>query len=192
MDNNPGQALLEKIARMIHYNATDEEITLVCDVELEELNRIKLMPEFVKLQASLSYNQFDNIQTMNEAWDKVEQIGLKTVLEQLAWTKDPEFALKAAAVANKSNRRGLKTNQTITPQNAGARAVIHLNTTYINQINNQNNLITEQTHNAELFEGKKTQNFMSPQDAERLLMPDHVEGESLEISFARDKFTMDE
>lgn len=62
----------------------------------EDVKEAVIKAELARTSASVSFDS---------NWDKVEDMALKAVARELASSPEPEFALKAAAVANKAVRR---------------------------------------------------------------------------------------
>ena len=153
---------LEKIARMALFDVSQKQIAYAVGVSEGRITQIMTSSDYQKVYADLSSEYFENNQTLNEAWDKTEAIALDNLLVMLEWNKDPDLMLKIAAMANRANRRGQTAN---TPLNGmdGVRAVIHLNQTFIERL--QQVSITRASRDDEI--PQKDINVMTPGDVER-------------------------
>lgn len=125
-------ANLEKIARMDAIGVPQKEIAGAVGLSEGRISQILDTDEYKVLKASFTTEAYEKNQSLNEGWDLLEAESLNRLLERLQWCSDPDFALKAAAVANRANRRG-NANQPIDGR-MGVRAVIHLKQTFINRL----------------------------------------------------------
>lgn len=73
---------------------SDSEVSLLCSSE-----------EFERVYRDLAGAVVEANSAFDESWDGIERQALGVVATNLKWNKDPEFALKAAVVANKAQRR---------------------------------------------------------------------------------------
>ena len=153
-------ANLEKIARMDVIGVPQKEIAGAVGLSEGRISQILDTDEYKVLKAGLTNEAYEKNQSLNEGWDLLEAESLNRLLERLAWSSDPDFVLKAAAVANRANRRG-NANQPIDGR-LGVRAVIHLKQTFINHLQQVN--VGEKG-----LEGlpQKEINVMSPGDVEK-------------------------
>lgn len=79
--------------------------------------------------------------TFDANWDTVENLALKAVAQELKFNPDPEYALKAAAVANKAVRRrredaliAAKTGQVYSQVNTNNIAILNLPKVFMQQL----------------------------------------------------------
>ena len=127
------QELYEQIARMQAYEMSLAQMADALGLAIEQVERLIACPEYQQVAARIAAERFEQQELMNRGWDSVEAQALTIVNNTLAWSKDPEYALKAAAVANKAQRRGAGNAPLQAP--AGARVVITLNNNYVNRLN---------------------------------------------------------
>lgn len=124
-----------RVAQLIAMDVRD--ITQIAQATgLPESHVLQIMQaeETVQQVQALRTKQLDDARTLNNGWDAVEEEAVGTVLEALRHGADQEYALRAAAVANKAQRRGANgLRNTITPV-AGATAVIDLKAVYIERL----------------------------------------------------------
>ena len=153
---------LEKIARMALFDVSQKQIAFAVGVSEGRITQIMTGEDYQKVYADLSSEYFENNQTLNEAWDKTEAMAIDNLLVTLEWNKDPDLMIKIAAMANRANRRGQTAN---TPLNGmdGVRAVIHLNQTFIERL--QQVSIVHSSKDDEI--PQKDVNVMTPGDVER-------------------------
>lgn len=135
------RAKLEKMARMVLFDVPEEQIARA--VGMPEITDALESKEFKDILSSVSTEYFEHNQQLNDGWNSIEALALGTIVENLTWSRDPDFALRAAAVANKAHRRGDVSQQPINGQ-AGARAVINLTANFIDKLQ-QFNMGTEKS-----------------------------------------------
>ena len=165
-------AKLEKIARMALFDVPEAQIAKA--VGLEDIADYIESQEYKDVLARISTEYFEQNQQLNDGWNSVEALALTAVIDNLTWSKDPDFALRAAGMANKANRRGDVTQQPINGQ-AGARAVFHLTQNFIQKLQNfgdENKGVVN--GNADLgIENKpahKDTDYMVPEKVEKLFV----------------------
>lgn len=132
-----------------------------------EISEVSESPDFQQVLAEKASAQHTKYATLNDGWDMMENLSMNTVLTHLQMSPDPDFALKAAVMANKAQRRGQYNPGNVIPGQAGVRAVINLSANFINQL--QNNFKITQTKPSELV--KKDSNFLAPKAVSSLLVP---------------------
>jgi hypothetical protein len=160
--------LLHKIAKMVVYEVPYEQIAQVLGIA--DVARVRQLIENEECQnkiQELALTAFEKAETLNDAWDRVEAQSANTVLMALQNNPDADFALRAATVANKAHRRGTFHNKPI-EGSAGARAVIELNATFVDKL--QQNFSIDTKNETKALEQKET-NFLEPARVEQLLRP---------------------
>lgn len=155
---------LDKLAKLVLYDVPIAQCARVMGVSEGRISQIKDTDEFQTRLAELASQDIDKFDTLNRGWDAVEEQGLLTVLATLRAAPDPEFALKAAALANRASRKGHLGNRPLVGQH-GMRAVIQLNATYVEQLQ-QNFTIDEKK--PEPMQ-RKQHNMLSMGSVQRLL-----------------------
>lgn len=160
--------LFEKIANMMAYSVPDEQIAIVCRMTGDQLQKVKSLPAFEQVLASVEFENIDRQKTLNDGWDTLEETALGKLLTAMDVMQDPEFNLKVAAVANKAQRRGGRLNRPI-EGNLGSRAVINLNQTFVTRLQNPESTVAGKTIATVDSGNKKDHNFMAPSAVENLL-----------------------
>jgi len=158
---------LQKIAKMALANIPQNQISAVCGISESRLSQIMTSKEYQEAATVIAAKKFEEQQLLNNGWDSVEALGMKTVISTLKNDPDPDFALKAAVVANKAVRRGTFNNNPIDPHDAGVRAVIHLNPTFVDKLQQNFQINTEKS--AQLAENPKASDFMPAQSVHEML-----------------------
>lgn len=166
---------LEKIARMSLFEVPENQIAKATGVS--DIAATMDTQEFKDVLAELSTEYFERNQQLNEGWNSVEALAITTVIENLTWSKDPDFALRAATMANRANRRGDVVQQPINGQ-AGARAVFHLTANFIEKLqlfgaqqDKTSMKVVEEIKAAEEPAHKDT-DYMVPERVEKLFVAD--------------------
>jgi hypothetical protein len=155
----------ERIARMHLMEVPLKQIAAVCNLSESRISQIIESDEnYAGVQSEIAASVIESQGILNQSWDMVESLGVNAVFEALRHNPDPDFALRAAAIANRANRRG--GNQAIPVGQAGVRAVITLNATFAERL--QQNFQVNTGSMAELPE-KKATNFLSSGSVEKLL-----------------------
>ena len=162
------QDQLEKLARMKAANMTPGDIATATNLTEGRLSQIFNSEEFLTIAERVSNEQFEQQEMVNSGWDGIEALGITRVLEVLDNDPDPDFALKAAALANKAVRRGAHQNNPIVPANAGLKAVVVLNNTFIENLKG-NAILGDKSDEVSLTKQKKAVNFMAPKCVQDLL-----------------------
>jgi len=157
---------VEKIAKMVMANVPQNQIAAACGVSEGRITQLMETNEYKFIEQEVAVAKFEESQLINQGWDSVEALGVKSTIVALRNNPDPDFALKAAVVANKAIRRGTFENNPI-PQSAGVRAVIHLNPVFVDKLQ-QNFEISEKKMNL-LAEKPKDSDFMPAADVHNLL-----------------------
>lgn len=87
------------------HGLTDQAISEVLLLTLEQVRSCRECDEFKKKYAEVAEDQIQKQLDLAEGWDAVEESAVKQVLQTLEYNRDPKFALAAANVANKAERR---------------------------------------------------------------------------------------
>ncbi len=105
-----------KIAKLAHSGASVQAIASVFNLDESVILAVKEQAEYKIELSRIQENSFDKAQTLDGGWDRVEEQGMLQVLDHLEKVPDPDFALKAIALANKAIRRnGNQANRLNTP-----------------------------------------------------------------------------
>ncbi len=170
---------LVKIAKMAMFEVPQVQIARAVGLTEGRISQILITDDYRDVLAELSTDYFEQNQTLNDGWDTLEANSLKCLMDNLKWNNDPDFALRAAGVANKANRRGSAANRTIDGQ-AGARAIFHLTANFIekcqqnfgtvvNANGETNGQLNLKKPNEEAPE-QKDSDFMVPEKVEKLFI----------------------
>lgn len=163
---------LEKMARMAHAGVSQIQIASVVGLSEGRVSQIMDSQEYINQISAIEAESFEQMDLMNRGWDGIEERSLAIVFDHLQGVPDPDFALKAAVVANKAVRRGQHVNKPIQIQ-AGLQTVIELNATFIGQL--QQNFQVEERKIEKL--PLKTTNMLSVKGVHSMLgMTKTVEG----------------
>lgn len=125
-------SLFDRIAKLVSMEVPARQISMATGVSSTKIAEVIGNQEVVKRVEKIATENLEKADLVNTGWDAVEEEALGTVLEQLQVNQDKEFALKAAAVANKAQRRG-NGNQSISDR-PNATATIELNIAYIEKL----------------------------------------------------------
>lgn len=123
----------EKIANLLLLDVPETQIAAAVGLSPGRISQIKEDENFKQIYALKASEKLEEQQLMNEGWDAVESFALKTVINTLQLGTDPDYALKAAMIANKANRRGAAANKPI-PAELGTRVVLNLTQNFVNKI----------------------------------------------------------
>lgn len=162
------RAKLEKMARMALFDVPEVQIAKA--LGLSDIADIIVSEEYKSILSDISTEYFEQNQQLNDGWNSVEALALGIVVTNLSWSKDPDFALRAASMANKARRRGDVTQQPINGQ-AGARAVINLTANFIQKLQQFG---MEKTDTAAAGEMKTVNSEPAHKDAD-YMVPEKVE-----------------
>jgi len=159
---------LEKIAKLVLVQVKQNQIALVCGVSESSISQIISSKEYKEVEQVMLVEKAEQMSLLDEGWDGVEALGVKRVLQELQQNPDPEFALKAAVVANKAIRRENSSfkNKPIAADQ-GVRATIHLNPVFVDKM--QNNLTIQVGGNESLDLVPKASDFLPASDVNELL-----------------------
>jgi len=176
---------MEKIAKMEAAGVNPTEIQTMFNLSSEQFDKIQNMGDYQVLVTELKQTSIETQLNIAEGWDGVESFALTTVLDTLMNSPDPDYALRAAAIANKASRASRRGNRSGTLHPDSMQAVITLNPTFVQNIQ-QNNL--ELNDNKLLDYEQKGTNMLSIQKVKDLLATD-VDSKQAELNtFAQQIF----
>lgn len=165
----------ELISNLLFQGASLEDIGRVVGLAAADIKDLQdNNAEFQAIQSEILREKHESDTTRDQGWDRLEETALANVLETMQWNKDPEFALKAAMIANRANRRTARpANQALqAPANAGSRAVISLNLAFIQRL--QSGALQPRT--LEMVPNKQS-DVLSPTTVENALFPKQQKAE---------------
>ena len=126
-------AKLQKIAKLIVVGVAQIDIAEIVGLSEGRISQIKETEEFREVYSHFVAERIEEEEQLNGGWDTVEALALATMAKHLTWSKDPDYALRAAMIANKANRRGGMHSRAIDTQ-ASSRATISLTQNFIQRI----------------------------------------------------------
>ena len=154
-----------KLARMIEQGIPETELASILGVSAEQLSKVLESDGYKQALAQVMNVAFDKQELLNNGWDGVEEFAIANVLGHLQGpTPDPEYALRAAAYANKAIRRGKNSNSPILVQ-PNMQSVINLNATYVGKLEQNFQVSQRQVQDME----RKQTNMMSVNGVKSLL-----------------------
>ena len=181
---------LDKIARMVLYDVPHAQIAQACGITEARISQIIGTEEFKEYMQTIASDRFEQDRSINDGWDTIEATALGSILNRLQWMNDPDFALKAAMMANKAQRRGQFNNRPL-DGTGGVRAIVHLSAQFVDKL---------QQNNVQIVQGKidgngtdqKRQDFLAPERIEKMFMPDAKSNEDLLDFFPQQTMVMAE
>jgi hypothetical protein len=132
MASGAENALLEKLASMYAMEVPQKQMAMAVGLSEGRISQIVATAVFQEKVSAIVAQRFEDNKILNEGWDGVEAQALSIVSANLQWNKDPDFALRAASLANKAVRRG-QFAQPSAPIGtvSGARVVIQLGGAFV-------------------------------------------------------------
>lgn len=163
-DTNQLQLALERIARMDYAGVPDEQIAAACNIAVKQLDTLRATEKYNAQMAEIVAEDFDKQQVLNGGWDMVENLAMNKVVDHLQRVPDPDYALRAAALANKAVRRGKTQGETIAFQ-PGQQAIINVSLNFADKL--QSDYTAKQTDLSVIK--KKDNNFLPPRAVTQML-----------------------
>jgi len=157
---------MQKLARMEIVGVERKVTAQALGVSESRISQIMKTEEYLEQAQIVAGETFKQNELINKGWDGIEALGIRRVVEALQNDPEPDFALRAAALANKAQRRGTFSNNPIS-QNAGIRTVVQLNATFVEKL--QQNFQIEKSDGSKLLETKKDSDFMGAKSVQDLL-----------------------
>lgn len=127
------QEAIGRIAKMDFAGVSERQIAAACNIPVATVMTIQETPKYKVLLAEIASESFDKIDVLNGGWDMVENMAMNKVVEHLGKVVDPDYALKAAAYANKAVRRGRHSNEPISVL-PGQQAVINVSLAFADKL----------------------------------------------------------
>ena len=165
MDNSQLKQALVRIAKMEFAGVPADQIATAFNIDLAKLTKLQESPKYKEELAAITAAAIDKVDIFNDGWDMVENLAMNKVVDHLQKAPDPDYALKAAALANKAQRRGEKHMNTPIGMQPNAQAVINVNLQFADKL--QQAFVVEQRPVKELV--KKDDNFLPPKAVNQLL-----------------------
>lgn len=127
-----------RVASLSARNVSDMAISDVLLLTIEQVLGCKNTEEYKKKYAEVAEEIIQAQIDRDEGWDAIETRALEVVFETLKYNRDPKYALSAAALANKAERRNSSGKGPHIIDNSGQTnnvIVLNLNKTYVNNVN---------------------------------------------------------
>ena len=126
---------LTKIANLQIANISQTKIAEIMQVSEAAISQIVASTNYKNIHSEKLAERYEQTRELDCNWDTVELAAIKTVAETLKWKADPDFALRAAAVANKAARRGnLHNGNNPLPAQMGQRVIVNLSQVFVNKL----------------------------------------------------------
>lgn len=164
----------EKIASMLLHQVPQNQIAAAVGLSEGRISQITDLEEFKEIYAEVATSFHEEQKMLDEAADAIERLAATSVINYLQSSRDPDYALKAFAVANRATRRSNRhVNNTPIPVREGARVVINMPAVFMEKIKSQPD------SNFAVIEGQKKMSDMLPvQEVQKLLQSDEAKAES--------------
>ena len=169
MQNETGALSKEKmlkLARMELHGVPRKQTAMAMGLSESRITQIIETAEYACAAEIIAAENFEKHEMINKGWDGIEALGIKRTVEALQNDPDPEFALRAATLANKASRRGGFAQNPIS-QNVGVRAVINLNANFVEKL--QQNFEIKKDKSDILLEKQKDSDFLGAKAVQDLL-----------------------
>lgn len=128
---------LTKIANLHIANISQTKIADIMQVSEAAISQIVASEDYKNIHSEKLAERIEQSQALDDNWDTVESRAIGVVADTLRWKVDPDFALRAAAVANKAARRGNAGNvNNPLPAQMGQRVVVNLSQVFIDKLQN--------------------------------------------------------
>lgn len=164
MTNEKLLTAVARVAAMKNAGMADEHIATACGVTVDVLNKVYEKDSYKLEIARITEEAFEKYNTLNEGWDMVESLAMNKTIEHLQKMPDPEFALRAAAMANKAQRRGRHNNTPIAAI-PNAQVTIQLTANFADRMQQDFRIEKRQPETIE----QKDDNFLAPKKVQALL-----------------------
>jgi hypothetical protein len=154
----------ERIVALDAKKVPHEQIALVLGIDSEKLLAIMDSEGYQTALAIKEEQDVLKYDTLNDGWDIVENLAVNRVIETLEKNSDPDFAMKAATLANKAQRRGKHVNAPLNAQ-PNMQTIIQVTQNFASAL--QNNYAIKE-RDVRLI-AKKDSNFLSAKGVQSLL-----------------------
>lgn len=160
------QEKMLKLARMELHGVPRKQTSMAMGLGESRITQLMETDEYKTAAEQIAGENFAQNELINKGWDGIEALGIRRVVETLQADPDPDFALRAASIANKAARRGGFAQNPISA-NVGVRAIINLNSTFVEKL--QQNFEITKNKTSVLVEKQKDSDFMGAQAVQELL-----------------------
>lgn len=125
---------IKKFVSMVLMGVPEIQIAEVFGLPLNDLQILKQTPEFQTAFQEASQEYYDKQGSTNKTWDDVEKSAITIVQDTLKYSKDADYALKVAVLANKAQRRTGAAAQQPLQAAQGRAVVLHMNQNFMLQL----------------------------------------------------------
>src|SRR5882724_12904330 len=130
--SNANETLIKKVAELEAQLVSNSQICDVIGCDASTLNRLQETDLYKQFLSAAKQEYLARDRNLDNGWNSIEEKAISIVKENLKYNLNPEFALRAAVLANKANRRGRQ--DSILPSQMGSRSVINMNTIFIGKL----------------------------------------------------------
>lgn len=165
----------KRVGSLSAHGLLDQQIADALLLTLDQVLATKQTVEFREQFAKVANEEIEKQIDLAEGWDRVEEKALASVLDTLEYSKNPDYALKAAVYANKAERRKNNNKDTThvidNSKTINNIVVLQLNKGYLNKLSdNSSEGLVDVTPRPALTQ-KKVSDLPSPKAVEALLAP---------------------
>jgi len=139
------------IAKHSVMGLDDAAIQDIVDCSAEDMATLRDDPIYKMVRAYVAAANANQLAQQSVGWDTVEQLALAGLVKRMEFEKDPNFILKAAAVANRATRR--VSNQNVLDPSKTGRTTIVLTERLVNRLNRTGQVEEERTRQLSIHDG---------------------------------------
>ena len=190
--------LFEQVSDFEAFGYSNSQIARALGIAPSTVTDIQSNDDYQNILAEKTNDRFSRAKGLADGWDAVEALALNQIVEALQQVPDADYALRAAAIANKAARHGHNGNTPIV--GGSATGVIKMQFNFINQmnVNGSNNekpmnggaceesaaiTVNGESRKVE-HDQRKTVNMLDPSEAEKILNPNADGGEEQTSPYA--------
>lgn len=159
---------LERLARMVVLGVAQDELCQIFGLSQTQFETITGTEEYQTVFGKIQLERYSQIDDANDGWNKIETTSLKKVQQHLESFADPDYALRAAIMANKAVRRGNSVGNKPIEVQPNLQTVIQLKVSYVQKVEGGLNVQPRAIENVP----QKEVNFMPVKDVKSLLQSD--------------------
>lgn len=177
--------LRRKAGVLAAFGLADKAIADTLFISLEQVSAIKETVEFKESCAKQTYERTQRLIDLEEGIDAIETQSVARILQNLQYSNDPDYALRAFAVSNRAQRRSpAAMNKVIDASKVGNVINFSVSKTYVNQVTNNGEQVEAviETQARTLREiPRKASDISSPKKLTEILQVDGPERKDKEI-----------
>lgn len=119
--------LFNQVADLEAFGYNNVQIAQALSLSPGIITQIQQDDQYQQTLAPKITERLDKVRLRSEGWDAVEETAIARVIEELQTNPDPDYALRAAALANKASRHGHNGNAPIVAGKANTTVRLNLN-----------------------------------------------------------------